>query len=201
MSKDEQRKKYGIKGVVAVMMQIQMIIVGIGLIITGYGIINSFDSTKRLVVYILQAFACLAILLFGLFHFNKKKAAFFKGVVYSYALLEGVRCALLSTSGVDGWAAIMARLLLVALACGLVLLAEHLGERKYCNLAYLLIFFEAALFLIFALMFATNGRLLFKILPVVGVLICTSICIFNEAKIRQKQYFEEKKETLESKEN
>ena len=187
MGKEEQRKKYGISGGIAIMMQIQMVIIGIALIITGYGIINSFDSPNRLVVYALQAGTCLAILIFGLFQFHKKKSSYFKAVIYVYAVLEGVRCALLSTNGIAAWAGILARLLMIALACGLVLLAEHLGEKKYSNLAYLLIFFEAALFLLFALMFATGGRLLFKILPVVGILICGSICLFNEAKIKQNQ--------------
>ena len=145
MGKEEKRKKYGIGGGIAVMMQIQMIIIGIALIITGYGIVSSFDSGKRLVVYLLQACTCITILVFGLFHFHKKKMSYFKGVVYAYALLEAVRCALLSTTGIDAWAGILAKLLLVALSCGLVMLAEHLGEKKYSNLAYLLIFFEAAL--------------------------------------------------------
>ena len=191
MGKEEKRKKYGISGGIAVMMQIQMVIIGLALSITGYGIISSFDSPKRLVVYALQACTCLTILIFGLFHFHKKKMAYFKGVIYVYALLEGVRCALLSTNGIDEWAGILAKLLLIALACGSVLLAAHLGEKKYSNLAYLLIFFEAALFLLFALRFATDGRLLFKVLPVVGVLICASICLFNEAKIKQRHYFDE----------
>ena len=107
------------------------------MIITGYGIVCSFDAPRRLVVYILQAGACLAIMLFGFFHFHKKKTQYFKGVVYAYALLEAV------------------------------------------------------LFLLFALHFATDGRILFKVLPIVGILISASICLFDEAKIRQKAYFEE----------
>ena len=188
---EEKQKKYGIGGGIAVMMQVQMILVGIALIITGYGIVCSFDAPRRLVVYILQAGACLAILLFGFFHFHKKKTQYFKGVVYAYALLEAVRVSLLSTNGVDDWAGIVAKLILVFLACGLCILAAHLGEKNYNLLAYVIIFLEAALFLVFALHFATDGRLLFKVLPIVGILISGSICLFNEAKIRQKAYFEE----------
>ena len=191
MGKEEKRKKYGISGGIAIMMQIQMIIIGIALIITGYGIVSSFDSPKRLVVYVLQAVTCLTILIFGLFHFHKRKMSYFKTVIYVYALLEAVRVALLSTNGVDEWAGILAKLLMVGLSCGLVILAEHLGEKKYANLAYLLIFLEAALFLLFALMFATEGRLLYKVLPIVGILICASICLFNEAKIKQRHNFDE----------
>ena len=191
MSKEKSREKFGISGGIAVLMQIQMVIVGLALIITGYGAVCSLNSPRRLIVYILQAITCLTILFFGLFHFHTRKIIIFKVVIYCYAALEAVRCALLSTTGISEWPSVLAKLLLVALACGLVVLAEHLGERKYASLSYLLIFFEAALFLLFGLLFNTGGRLLFKILPLVGVLICGSICLFNEAKIRQVKHDEE----------
>ena len=193
MDKNQLKEKYGIGGGIAVMMQIQMVLIGLGLILSGYGIACSIDSPRRLIIYILQAVVCVTILFFGLFRFHTSETVFFKTVIYAYAMLEAVRCALLSTYGVSEWAGIMARLLLVALACGLVILAEHLGEKKYSNLAYLLVFLETSLFLVFALLFSTDGRLLFKVLPMVGILICASICIFNEAKIRQIKYFNEHK--------
>ena len=186
MDKEEARKKSGIGGGIAILMQVQMILVGIALILTGYGIVCSLDAPRRLIVYILQAVTCITILVFGLFHFRDGKVKFFKVVIYCYAVLEAVRCALLSTTGVSTWAGVLAKLLMVALACGMVVLAEHLGEKKYNLLSYLLIFLETALFLLFAMLFATGGKLLFKLLPMVGILICASICIFNEARIRQK---------------
>ena len=199
MNTEKAKAKYGVAGAIAIMMQIQMLIVGAALVLTGCGVISVIktskqglyiDSYHRLIVYILQAVVCLAILIFGFLHFHKKKIIYFRAVIYCYAAMEAVRCALLSTVGVDEWASIAAKLLLVLLSCGLVLMAEHLGERKYGVLSYILIFLEATLFLVFALNFATDSRLLYKVLPVVGVLICASICLFNEAKIKQKAYFD-----------
>ncbi|MBR3039427.1 MAG: hypothetical protein IKI20_02040 [Lachnospiraceae bacterium] len=199
MNPEQRKAKYGVGGAIAIMMQIQLIVVCAALILTSYGIISTLKTGKeaavsiewnRLIVYTLQAITCIAILVFGTLHFHKKKIAYFKWVVYCYAFLEAVRCALLSTNGIEKWPSIVAKFLLVMLACGLILLAEHLGEKKYNILAYVLIFLEAALFLVFAFNFATNSRLLFKLLPIIGVLICASICLFNEAKIKQKAYFD-----------
>jgi len=55
MDKEKQREKYGIAGAIATIMQIQMLVVGLALVLTAYGIIVSFDSPSRLIVYILQA--------------------------------------------------------------------------------------------------------------------------------------------------
>ena len=185
MGKERSREKFGISGGIAVLMQIQMVLTGIALILTGYGIVRSLDAPRRCIVYILQAIVCLAILVYGLFLFHTGKDIFFKIVIYCYAAMEAFRCALLSTNGIGEWAGIFAKLLMIALTCGLVILAQHLGEKKYAYLAYLMIFLEAALFLLFGLLFKTGGSLLLKVLPLVGVLICASICIFNEAKLKQ----------------
>ena len=189
MDKDKLKKKYGVAGAIAVMMQIQMALVGCALIITGYGITISFDARPRLIVYSLQAITCIAILVFGLFHFHKKKTIYFKGVIFAYAALEAIRCALLGTTGVDQLPAIAARLIMVALACLSVLLGEHLGERRSNFVAALILFLEGALYLIFAFAFSTD-RLIFKILPLVGIFIAASLYLFNVAKVKQKEYFD-----------
>ena len=189
MDKEKQREKYGIAGAIATIMQIQMLVVGLALVLTAYGIIVSFDSPSRLIVYILQAVTCIAILIFGLFHFHKKEKMYFKGVVFAYAALEAIRCTLLGTTGVDKIPAYAARLIMVVLACLSVLLGERLGERKANFIAALILFLEAALYLIFAYAFAT-GRLIFKLLPLVGILIAGSLYLFNVAKVKQKEYFE-----------
>ena len=195
MDKEKLQKKYGINGTIAVLMQVQLVLVGMGLIISCYGVINSFNAQKRMIVYILQAAACLAMLIFGLFHFHKKKMIYFKTVIYFYAALEAVRCALLSVNGVEEWAAIPAKLFLVALACTAVVLAEHLGEKNSNYYAYLLMFFEAALFLVYSLGFpgVSEGRMLFKILPLVGLMMACSICLFNVAKVKQREYFDKQR--------
>lgn len=189
MDKDQKKNKYGIAGAISVMMQIQMVLVGAALILTGYGITVSFDVPTRLTVYILQAITCLAILVFGLFHFHKKEKAYFKGVVFAYAALEAIRCTLLGTNGVDQIPAYAARLIMVALACLSVMLGERLGERRANYIAALILFLEGALYLIFAFAFATE-RLIFKLLPLVGILIAGSLYLFNVAKVKQKEYFD-----------
>ena len=193
MDKEKMKQKYGINGVIVVLMQVQLVLVGMGLIISCYGVISSFDAQKRMIVYILQAVTCLAMLIFGVFHFHKKKMVYFKAVIYFYAALEAVRCALLSVNGVDDWAAIPARLFLVALACTAVILAEHLGEKNSNYYAYIMMFLEAALFLVYCVGFpgVTEGRMLFKILPLVGLLMACSICLFNIAKCKQREYFDQ----------
>ena len=189
MDKDKLKKKYGVAGAIAVLMQVQMALVGCALILTGYGITVSFNARPRLIVYCLQAITCIAILVFGLFHFHKKKTVYFKWVVFAYAALEAVRCALLGTTGVDPIAAVATRLIMVALACLSVLLGEHLGERRGNFLAALILFLEGALYLIFAFAFSTD-RLIFKLLPLVGILIAGSLYLFNVAKVKQKEYFD-----------
>ena len=189
VDKEKLQGKYGIGKSIATLMQIQMVLVGLALILTAYGVTTSYHALPRMIVYILQAIACIAILVFGFFHFHKKDNRYFKAVLYSYAFLEAIRCALIGTDGVSRWAAIMARLLMVGLACLLVLLGEHLGEKKSNYIAFMIMFMEAALYLVFALGFVTE-RIIFKILPLVGILIAASICLFNTAKIKQREYFE-----------
>ncbi len=192
MDREKLKQKYGISRTIAILMQVQMCLVGMGLVISAYGMIKAVQSPTRLIVYCLQALTCLVILIFGLFLFTKRDIRYFKGVVIFYAVLEGVRCALLRTGGVDTWSATLAKLLLVALACCAVVLGEHLGEEKNSPLGYLIVFLETALFLIFALGFpGVEANLIYKILPIAGILIAGSIVLFNEAKIRQIKYFEE----------
>ena len=183
MDREKLKQKYGISRTIAILMQVQMCLVGMGLVISAYGMIKAVQSPTRLIVYCLH-----------LFLFTKRDIRYFKGVVIFYAVLEGVRCALLRTGGVDTWSATLAKLLLVALACCAVVLGEHLGEEKYSPLGYLIVFLETALFLIFALGFpGVEANLIYKILPIAGILIAGSIVLFNEAKIRQIKYFEEEK--------
>ena len=192
MDNEKLKQKYGISKRVAVMIQIQMCLVGMALIITLYGVIKAIQSPARLIIYCLQAATCVVILVFGLFLFHKKDIRYFKGVVLFYAALEGIRCALLRTGGVDHWSSVLARLLLVGLACCAVVLGEHLGEDKYNSLGYLMVFMETALFLVFAIGFpGVEASLLYKVLPLAGILIAGAILLFNEAKIRQIRYFEE----------
>ncbi len=189
MDNEAVKQKYGITKRIAVMLQVQMCLVGLGMVITLYGVTQSTDSVSRMAVYLMQAIICAAILIFGLFLFKKKDVRIFKSVVILYAALEAVRCALLRTGGVDTWSAVLARLLLVGLACCAAVLAEHLGEEKYNSLGYLIVFQETALYLVFTLGFpGVETRLLHKILPLAGVLIAASIVLFCEAKVQQAKY-------------
>ena len=191
MDNEKLKEKYGISRTIAVLMQIQMCLVGMGLVISMYGVIKAIHAPTRLIIYCLQALTCLVILIFGFFFFHKKDIRYFKGVVIFYAILEGVRCSLLGTGGVDHWSATVARLLLVGLACCAVVHAEHLGEQKYSPLGYLIVFQETALFLLFSIAFpGVETNILYRILPIAGILIAGSIVLFNEAKIRQIKYFE-----------
>ena len=193
MDKDKYMAKYGIANTIAILMQVQLVLIGGALIISGIGIsrtLGQANSLNRLVVYCMQAVVCIAILVFGIFHFHKKKTVYFKTVLYVYAIMEGVRCAILRTGGVDDWAAIASRVLMIAISWALIILATHLGERKYVPVSYFLIFEETALYLVFILGFPGVTGWLYKLLPLVGILIAASICLFSEAKTKQKEYFD-----------
>ena len=77
MDREKLKQKYGISRTIAILMQVQMCLVGMGLVISAYGMIKAVQSPTRLIVYCLQALTCLVILIFGLFLFTKRDIRYF----------------------------------------------------------------------------------------------------------------------------
>ena len=186
MKNKEVIEKYGIRKKMGIAIVSQVAFIIVALVLTIIGIIKSTDSINRLIIYIGQSIACISIIVFGLVNFKKRDANHFKVVINAYAMLEALRAALLVTDGIKPFPAFLARFLLTILACNCVLFAERLGDKKNNHIVYRLLFLEIVLYIVFLFGFPAVGqRLLFTILPFVGILIAGSLCLFQKARNEQ----------------
>lgn len=187
MSDKESNNEHVITLRTRVLLRIQVVIVFLALIITVVGIYNSFTSPLRLVVYICQAIACISIIIYAILHFHNTKAEHFKRVIYSYAMLEVMRCALLGTTGTPLWAGIAARALLATLACNCVYFAQNLESKKSVYISMAVVSLETLLYLVFFLGFpGMRESVLLTLLPLVGVFLAFSMFLFNIVRLGKK---------------
>ena len=187
MSENESNVSTGFRARTRFLVIILVCLNILALIISCAGIFTSLKAPLRLTVYICQALACISIIIYAIMHFHKHEAIHFKRVVYSYAMLEVMRVALLGTNGIQPWASIAAKALLAILACNSVFLAQHLDERRSVYISMALVSLETLLYLIFFFGFpGMRSTVLLSILPLTGILISFSIFLFDIFRLGTK---------------
>ena len=189
-------EKYNITSKTGIWIFLQLIVMTGALIISLFGVFSSLDlvnDLNRLIVYGGQAAICLATIVFGVYYFNKKEAKYFKSLVIGYALLEAIRVSLLQTGGIAGIYSFLAKFILVLLALDAALLSEKFEKKEGLRLALTMVGLEILLYLIFIVGFpAVRTRLLYMIVPLVGILMAGSMCIFVTGRFEQMLYGENK---------
>ena len=199
MNNKEMIDKYGITKKTGILILLQMMILMGALVISLFGIFKSLDlvsNINRLIVYGGQAFICFATILFGIYYFNKKDSKYFKSLVISYALLEAIRVSLLQTGGIAEIYSFLAKFILVLLALDAALLSERLEKKEGLYLALTMVGLEILLYVIFIIGFpSVRTRLLYMIVPLVGILMAGSMCIFVTGRLEQILYSENKSDT------
>lgn len=187
MNNEEVLKKFGVRKKVGIMVFIQTLLVIAALIITIFGIAKSTDSWNRMVIYIGQAIACVAIIVFGIVGFTKRDIRNFKMIITAYALLEALRVVFINLNGIKEIYAILIKAILVIITCDCVLFSERLDKKSSSIISYVLIFLEVILYIVYFVgVPAVGTRLLYTALPFVGILIASSLCLFNKARIEQE---------------
>ena len=159
--------------------------------------IDKYGITKKTGILILLQMmimmGALVISLFGIYYFNKKDSKYFKSLVISYALLEAIRVSLLQTGGIAEIYSFLAKFILVLLALDAALLSERLEKKEGLYLALTMVGLEILLYVIFIIGFpSVRTRLLYMIVPVVGILMAGSMCIFVTGRLEQILYSENK---------
>ena len=192
MNNKEMIDKYSITKKTGILILLQMMLMLGALVISLFGIFKSLDlvsSINRIIVYGGQASICLATLCFGIYYFNKKDSKYFKSLVIGYALLEAIRVSLLQTGGIAGVYSFLAKFTLVLLALSAALLSERLEKKEGLYLALGLVGLEIFLDIIFLVGFpSVRTRLLYMIVPLVGILMAGSMCIFVTGRLEQILY-------------
>lgn len=200
MNNKQMIDKYSISKKTAVTIFLQMLLMTGALAISLFGIFKSLDlvnNLHRLIVYGGQAAICLATILFGVYYFNKQDTKYFKKLIIGYALLEAIRVSLLQTSGIAEIYSFLAKFILVLLALDAALLSERMEKKEGLYLALTMVGLEIILYVIFLVGFpAVRTRLLYMIVPLVGILMAGSMCIFISGRLEQIS-FGENKEPLE----
>ena len=182
MNNREMIDKYSITKRTGISVLLQMILITAALIISLFGIFKSLDlanSLHRVIVYGGQAALCLATIVFGLHYFSSGNTKYFRRLIIGYALLEAVRVSLLQTGGISGIYSAMAKFILALLVLDAALLSERIEKKEGLYLALAMAGLEIALYVIFLVGFpAVRTRLLYMILPLVGILMAGSVCSF-----------------------
>ena len=195
MNNKEMIEKYSITKKTGIMILLQMILMTIALMISLFGIFKSLDlvnSFNRLIVYGGQALICLATIVFGVLHFNKQNTKYFRKLIIGYALLEGIRVALLQTGGIAEIYSFLAKFIMVLLALDAALLSERIEKKEGLYLALTMVGLEILLYLIFIIGFpAVRTRMMYMIVPLVGILMTGSMCIFITGRLEQIFYGEQ----------
>jgi hypothetical protein len=188
--------KYNISKKTRILILIQMILLIVALFISLFGVFRSLDlvnSTNRIIIYGGQALICFATIIFGVYHFNKQNTKYFRGIIMAYALLEAVRVSLLQTNGIEEIYSFLAKFILVLLALDAALLSERIDKKEGLNLSLTMVGLEILLYIIFLIGFpAVRTRLLYMIVPLVGILMAGSMCIFITGRLEQNLYSKEK---------
>ena len=199
MNNKEMIEKYSITKKTGIMILLQMILMTIALMISLFGIFKSLDlvnSFNRLIVYGGQALICLATIVFGVIHFNKQNTKYFRKLIIGYALLEGIRVSLLQTGGIAEIYSFLAKFIMVLLALDAALLSERIEKKEGLYLALTMVGLEILLYLIFIIGFpAVRNRMMYMIVPLVGILMAGSMCIFVTGRLEQILYGENKNDT------
>ena len=199
MNNNEMTGKYNITMKTGIMILLQTLLMTGALIISLFGVFTSLDlvnDLNRLIVYGGQAAICLATIVFGVYYFNKKEAKYFKSLVIGYALLEAIRVSLLQTDGIKGIYSFLAKFILVLLVLNAAFLTERLEKKEGLLLALTMAGLEILLYFIFIVGFpAVRTRLIYMIVPLVGILMAGSMCIFVTGRLEQRLYSENKNET------
>ena len=196
MNNKEMIDKYSITKKTGAMMLLQVLLMIGALIISLFGVFTSLDlvnSLNRLIVYGGQAAICVATVVFGVYYFHKKDVKYFRSLVIGYALLEAIRVSLLRTDGIAEIYGFLAKFVLVLLALDAALLSERLEKKEGLRLALTMVGLEILLYVIFIIGFpAVRTRLLYMIVPLVGILMAGSMCIFVTGRLEQIRFGNEK---------
>ena len=196
MNNNEMIDKYNMTKKTGILILLQMMLMTGALIISLFGVFSSLDlvnDLNRLVVYGGQAAICFATIVFGVYYFGKKDTKYFKSLVLAYALLEAIRVSLLRTGGIAETYSFLAKFILVLLAVAAVLLSERLEKKEGLHLSVIMAILEILLYVIFIVGFpAVRTRLLYMIVPLVGILMAGSMCIFVTGRLEQIFYSESK---------
>lgn len=196
MNNKEMIEKYGLSKKTGVSILLQLLLMAVALIISLFGIFKSLDlvnTLNRLIVYGGQAAICLATIVFGVFYFGEKDTRYFKSLVIAYALLEAIRVSLLQTGGISDIYSFLAKFILVLLAVDAALLCAKLEEKAGLYLSLTMVGLEILLYIIFIIGFpAVRTSLLYMIVPLVGILMAGSMCVFVTGRLEQLTYGENK---------
>ena len=197
MNNKKMIDKYNITSKTGIWIFLQLIVMTGALIISLFGVFTSLDlvnSLHRLIVYGGQAAICLATIVFGVYYFGKRKTKYFKSLIIGYALLEAIRVSLLQTDGIIGIYDFLAKFILALLVLDAAILSERIETKKGLHLALTMVGLEILLYIIFLIGFpAVRTRLLYLIVPLVGILMAGSMCIFITGRLEQIHYGESEK--------
>ena len=197
MENKEIIKKYSISKKTALLIMIQMILLMIAFILSGYGIyksLSTYNNVNRIIIYTYQALICLITIIFGVYYFNKKDTKYFRSVIIAYAILEALRVSLLQTGGVGEFPSFLAKIIMVLLAYDAALLKDRVEKKEGLYLSLTMVSLEIILYLVFIIGFPqVRTKALYMILPFISILMAGSMCIFVTGRLEQKKYDEENK--------
>ena len=192
MNDKEMIEKYSITKKTGVLILLQLILMAGALAISLFGVFQNIDqvnSINRIIVYGGQASICLSTIIFGICFFNKKDVRYYRSLIIGYALLEAVRVSLLQTGGIPGIYSFLAKFILVLLAIDAALLSEKTEKKEGLILAIIMVGLEVLLYFVFIFGFpSVRTRLLYMIVPLVGILMAGSMCIFITGRLEQIKY-------------
>jgi len=195
MENKEFIERYNITKKTGILILLQIILLTCALVISLFGVFKSLDlvnSLNRIIIYGGQALICWATILFGIYYFNKTNTKYFKIVIMAYALLEAIRVSLLQTNGIPEIYSFLSKFILVLLTLDAALLSERTEKKEGLYLSITMVGLEIILYIIFIVGFpAVRTRLLFMIVPLVGILMAGSMCIFVTGKLEQKKFLKE----------
>jgi hypothetical protein len=199
MKNNEMTEKISLSKKIRVSILLQLILTAVALIISLFGVFKTLDlvnDLNRLIVYGGQAAICVATIVFGVYYFGKNDTKYFKSLVFSYALLEAIRVSLLQTGGIEGIYSFLAKFVLVLLVLSAAFLFERLEKKEGLKLSFIMVGLEILLYVIFIVGFpAVRTNLLYMIVPLVGILMAGSMCVFVTGRLEQITYGENKNNT------
>jgi hypothetical protein len=196
MNNNEMTEKISLSKKIRVSILLQLILTAVALIISLFGVFKTLDlvnDLNRLIVYGGQAAICVATIVFGVYYFGKNDTKYFKSLVFSYALLEAIRVSLLQTGGIEGIYSFLAKFVLVLLVLSAAFLFDRLEKKEGLKLSFIMLGLEILLYVIFIVGFpAVRTNLLYMIVPLVGILMSGSMCVFVTGRLEQLTYGENK---------
>jgi hypothetical protein len=196
MNNNEMAEKISLSKKTRVSILIQLILTAVALIISLFGVFKTLDlvnDLNRLIVYGGQAAICVATIVFGVYYFGKNDTKYFKSLVMGYALLEAIRVSLLQTGGIKWIYSFLAKFVLVLLVLSTAFLSDRLEKKEGLKLSFIMVGLETLLYIIFIVGFpAVRTNLLYMIVPLVGILMSGSMCVFVTGRLEQLTYGENK---------